>query len=122
MLQMVRRLSIGSARIAGPAYSTAYPVPTATPYADQVEDQILGGDARRRSLPLKLTRIVFGLRSSSVWVASTCSTSVVPMPQPQAPTAAVGRGMAVAAHHRHAGQHDAELGRDDVDDALVADR
>jgi hypothetical protein len=33
---------------------------------------------------------------------------------------AVRRGMAVAAHHRGAGQREALLGPDDVDDALLA--
>ena len=37
--------------------------------------------------PTKFARMVFGFDWSSVWVASTRSTSVVPMPQPQAPTA-----------------------------------
>ena len=32
-------------------------------------------------------RIDFGLRCCSVWVASTCSTSLVPMPKASAPKA-----------------------------------
>ena len=38
-------------------------------------------------LPLTVTAIVFGLACGSVWVASTCSTSEVPMPKAIAPKA-----------------------------------
>ncbi len=37
--------------------------------------------------PLMVTAIVFGLACISVWVASTCSTSDVPMPKAIAPNA-----------------------------------
>ena len=39
------------------------------------------------SVPLTVTAIVFGLACISVWVASTCSTSEVPMPNAIAPKA-----------------------------------
>src|ERR1700735_2529612 len=39
------------------------------------------------SAPSTLTAIVFGLICGSVWVASTCSTSLVPMPNASAPSA-----------------------------------
>ena len=38
-------------------------------------------------LPLTVTAIVFGLACGRVWVASTCSTSDVPMPNASAPNA-----------------------------------
>ena len=47
--------------------------------ADDGEDHVLGGDVGRQ-LAIDDTRMLFGLRWISVWVASTCSTSVVPMP------------------------------------------
>ena len=39
------------------------------------------------SAPATLTAIVFGLICGSVWVARTCSTSLVPMPKASAPNA-----------------------------------
>ena len=39
------------------------------------------------SSPTKRIRIVFGRAASSVWVASTCSTSEVPIPKASAPNA-----------------------------------
>ena len=39
------------------------------------------------SAPSTLIAIVFGLICGSVWVASTCSTSLVPMPNASAPNA-----------------------------------
>ena len=70
-------------------------------------------------MPQKLARIVFGLGSSSVWVASTCiDLGRADAPAPGAHPA-VGRGVAVAADERHAGQHDAECGGDDMDDAVL---
>ena len=55
--------------------------------ADDREDDVLGGDARRAAAPLTSTDIVLGLVWVSVWVASTCSTSDVPMPKASAPRA-----------------------------------
>ena len=39
------------------------------------------------SSPSTVTAIVFGRTWGSVWVASTCSTSLVPMPKASAPNA-----------------------------------
>ena len=47
--------------------------------ADDGEDDVLGGDAGG-SLPSTTARMFFDLLWISVWVASTCSTSEVPMP------------------------------------------
>ena len=55
---------------------------------------------------------------SSVWVASTCSTSDVPMPNASAPNGAVGGGVAVTADDGGAGEGNALFRADDVDDAL----
>ena len=65
-------------------------------------------------------RNVFGFDCGSVCVASTCSTSLVPMPKASAPNAPCVDGVRVAADDGHAGLGDAELGADDVDDALLA--
>ncbi len=39
------------------------------------------------NVPLMFTAIVLNGLSGSVWVASTCSTSLVPMPNARAPNA-----------------------------------
>ena len=92
MLQTVIRPSMESARIAGPAYSTTWPVPPAVPISPMM--------ARIMSLPVMpgcrspatVMRMLRGRFWFSVWVASTCSTSLEPMPkarQPKAPCVAV---------------------------------
>ena len=81
------RPSIERLRIAGPAYSMTWPVPPAVP--------ILPMMARIRSFavtpsgraPSTAMRIFLSGRWISVWVASTCSTSDVPMPKASAPKA-----------------------------------
>ena len=70
------------------------------------------------SRPSTLTAIVLNGRSGSVCVASTCSTSDVPMPIAMRTERAVGGGVAVAADDRHAGLGQTELRSDDVHDAL----
>ena len=87
--------------------------------ADQRQDHVLRGDAHgERAAELGPHRAGPALRQM-VCVASTCSISVAPMPNAIAPSAAVGAGVAVAAHHRGAGQRQAELGRRHVHDALA---
>ena len=66
--------------------SRARPAADADP-ADRAEDRVLGGDAERQLARRSATRIVFGRRCGSVCVASTCSTSDVPIPNASAPNA-----------------------------------
>ena len=66
-----------------------------------------------------MTAIVPGRAWGSVWVASTCSTSLVPMPNAERAERAVGRRVAVAAHDRHPRLGEPELGADHVHDALA---
>jgi hypothetical protein len=54
--------------------------------ADDGEDDVLGRDAGGSS-PSTVTAMVPGRLCGSVWVASTCSTSLVPMPKARAPNA-----------------------------------
>ncbi len=77
-----------SALIAEPRYSITYPCPPPVP--------ILAITARMMSLavtpggssPSTVTASVSGTAcSGNVWVASTCSTSLVPMPKASAPNA-----------------------------------
>ena len=66
--------------------------------------------------PRTVTRMLAGRFIGSVCVASTCSTSEVPMPRPSAPNAPCVAVWRIAAHHRHAGLRQALLGADDMDD------
>ena len=87
MLQTVSRPDIGRPRTASPRYSMMCPTPPPVP--------ICAITARIRSLavtpygsaPVTLTAIWAGCCCGSVWVASTCSTSLVPMPNASAPSA-----------------------------------
>ncbi len=87
MLQTVRRFAIEKPRMISPAYSTTWPTPPETP-TWPIRPRIAsfavtpGG-----SSPSKMTRIVFGRCCESVCVASTCSTSDVPIPNASAPSA-----------------------------------
>ena len=54
---------------------------------DEVEDDVLGRDARLEAAVDVAPRTTRGGRWSSVWVASTISTSEVPMPNASAPNA-----------------------------------
>ena len=87
MLQTVMRSSIDMARIVEPAYSIACRTPPPAP--------IVAMTARIRSLastpgpsrPSTEIRMVEGFFCHRVCVASTCSTSDVPMPKARAPIA-----------------------------------
>ena len=88
MLQTVMRSSIDSASIAGPRYSITWPVPPSTPILPMIARirslAVTPGAQRARSTSIAS---VFGLRCSRHCVASTCPTSVVPMPKASAPNA-----------------------------------
>ena len=71
------------------------------------------------SEPLTVTAIVLGLACISVWVASTCSTSLVPMPnaiEPKAPCVEVCESPHTIVMP---GLGEAQLRADDVHDALL---
>ena len=87
MLQTVIRPSTESARIASPMYSITCPVPPAVPVAPMIERVMSLAVTPGPRLPLTSTFMFFALRWISVWVASTCSTSDVPMPCASAPKA-----------------------------------
>ena len=87
MLHTVIRPAIPRARIAEPAYSSTCPVPPAVPMrAMSTRMRSLASQPGGRS-PSARIRIVLGRRCASVWVASTCSTSLVPIPKASAPKA-----------------------------------
>ena len=87
MLQTVMRPSIDSARIASPRYSTTWPWPPPVPtWAMSASTRSLAVTPGC-SCPSTVTAMVFGRTAGSVWVARTCSTSLVPMPKASAPNA-----------------------------------
>ena len=87
MLQSVIRSSIDSAVTASPVNSRAWPVPPAqviSPITASARSFAVTPGAR---CPRISTRIVFGFTSARHCVASTCSTSDVPIPNASAPKA-----------------------------------
>ncbi|ODU62723.1 MAG: hypothetical protein ABT00_23780 [Bordetella sp. SCN 68-11] len=80
MLQMVMRPSIDSARMVEPAYSMAWPVAPAAPIRPISASTMSLATTPGCSVPSTRTSMDFILRAISVCVASTCSTSEVPMP------------------------------------------
>ena len=88
---------------------------------------ILAMIARIRSLavtpsgssPSTVMAMVLGRASGSVWVASTCSTCEVPMPNARRAEGAVRGGVGVTADDGHAGLGQTQLRADDVHDALL---
>ena len=87
MLQIVMRPSIESARIVSPVYSITWPTPPETPSWPIAASTMSLAVSPNGSAPENSTRIVFGSDCGSVCVASTCSTSEVPMPNASAPNA-----------------------------------
>ena len=87
MLQIVIRPSIDRARMAEPRYSTMWPTPPPVPMRPMmVRITSLAVTPAGRS-PSTVMAMVFGRRAGRVWVARTCSTSLVPMPKARAPKA-----------------------------------
>ena len=87
MLQIVIRSSIERERIASPAYSTTWPTPPSTP-SNPIAPRIMSfAVSPAGKLPSNSSSIVFGFCCGSVCVASTCSTSDVPIPNASAPNA-----------------------------------
>ena len=117
MLQIVIRPSIESDSMVLPRYSMTCPLAAAgTDLGDHRQDDVLGGDPLG-SWPSTLTAIVLNGRNGSVWVASTCSTSEVPIPMANAPNAPCV-DVWLSPHDRHAGLGEAWLRSHHVDDAL----
>ena len=120
MLQTVIRPAMSSARIASPAYSMTWPVPPAVPMRPMIASTMsLAEAARSPSVPSTRTSMFFAGFCNRVWVASTCSTSEVPMPKARAPSAPWVEVWQIAADDGHARQRGAKLGADDVHDALA---
>jgi hypothetical protein len=87
MLQIVIRPSIDRLSITEPRYSTIEPMPPPVPILPIIARMTSFAVAPFWSVPLTVIAIVFGLFCGSACVASTCSTSLVPMPNASAPNA-----------------------------------
>jgi hypothetical protein len=87
MLHTVMRSSIDRARMTGPAYSMACPTPPPAPMRAMMARITSLAAMPGARTPVTVTRITRGLRCQRHWVASTCSTSVDPMPKASAPNA-----------------------------------
>ncbi len=87
MLQIVIRASIDSARTALPRYSMTWPAAPFVPMRAMTARITSFAETPSGSSPSTVTAICFGRLCGSVWVASTCSTSLVPMPKASAPNA-----------------------------------
>ncbi len=119
MLQTVMRPSIDSARMASPAYSMTEPVPPAVPISPMMARMMSFAPTPLGATPSTRTSMFLALLWISVCVASTCSTSRCADAVRQRAERAMCGGVAVAADNRRAGQREALLGADDVDDALA---
>ena len=87
MFETVMRPSIESARMASPSYSTTWFVaPADVSWAIRPRIRSLAATPRP-GCPVNVTRSVCARFWGSVCVASTCSTSLVPMPNASAPKA-----------------------------------
>ena len=87
MLHRVSRPSIDSARTVEPAYSIACPAAPAAPIRAMMARMTSFAVTHGPSAPSTVMRIVFGRACQIVCVASTCATSVAPIPNASAPSA-----------------------------------
>ena len=87
MLHTVMRPSIERASMTAPRYSMTEPMPPPVPIRPMIDRITSLGPEPAGSSPSTVTAMVRGRACGSVWVASTCSTSLVPMPNASAPKA-----------------------------------
>ncbi len=87
MLQTVIRSSMVIARIASPVYSMQWPVPPLVEMRPMSQRMRSLAVTPKCSRPSMRSSSVLGFCCKRVCVASTCSTSLVPMPKAKAPTA-----------------------------------
>jgi hypothetical protein len=87
MLHTVIRPSIDRPRMADPRYSMMWPAPPPVPIWPMMASTRSLAVTPGGSSPSTVTAMVACFRWGRVWVASTCSTSLVPMPKARAPKA-----------------------------------
>ena len=73
--------------MAEPAYSMTWPVAPSVPMRPMMSRMMSLAVTPVGSSPSTVMRKVLGLSCGRVWVAMTCSTSLVPMPNARAPKA-----------------------------------
>ena len=73
--------------ITSPTYSITWPAPPPVPIFLIIPNIISFGPTPSDTSPTTSTFIVLGFAIAKVWVASTCSTSDVPIPKAKAPNA-----------------------------------
>jgi hypothetical protein len=86
-VEIAKLAGFGGALIASPAYSITWPVPPAVPISPIIARIISFAVTPFGNLPSTVMRIFLALDWISVCVASTCSTSDVPIPCASAPNA-----------------------------------
>ncbi len=87
MLQTVIRPSIERPAMAAPRYSMTCPAPPPVPIWPMMASTRSFAVTPGGRAPSTVTAMDAGRRWGSVWVARTCSTSLVPMPNASAPKA-----------------------------------
>ncbi len=87
MLQTVIRPSMDICSNVEPRYSTMYPWPPPVPVWAMTARMTSFGVTPSGRSPSTVTAIVLGRSIGRVWVARTCSTWLVPMPNASAPNA-----------------------------------
>ena len=73
--------------MADPRYSMTWPMPPPVPMVPMIARATSFAVTPGARSPSTVTAMVLGRTWGSVWVASTCSTSLVPMPKASAPNA-----------------------------------
>jgi hypothetical protein len=94
-------------------------VPPAVPIFPMIARTRSFGVTPAGSAPSHRTSIDFDFFCVMVCVASTCSTSLVPMPNARRPERAIGARVRIAADDRHPRQHRACSGAIHVHDPLA---
>ena len=87
MLHTVSRPSIDISSNVDPQNSMTWPVPPAVPISPMIARMMSFAVTPSGNFPSTRTSMFFAFFWISVWVASTCSTSDVPMPWASAPKA-----------------------------------
>ena len=87
MLHTVMRPSIDRPRMAEPPYSTTCPTPPPVPMRPMIAKMMSLAVTPAGRSPSTVIDMALGRTEGNVWVASTCSTSLVPIPNARAPKA-----------------------------------
>ena len=122
MLHSVIRPSMDSERMAEPRYSMTWPMPPPVPMAPMMVRATSLALTPGANSPSTVTAMVAGRFWGSDWVASTCSTSLVPMPKARAPNAPWVEVWLSPQTMVMPGLGPPLLGPDHVDDALIGAR